>query len=1385
MLKRFILFIALSASSFAATNDIIRKSVTPSYSRGPLHSFVVRSNVIYGAQEAGSLGIWSVSGTNFTHRGYINTGGGAWGIDVVGNYAFMADQGLGLQIIDCSNIDAPVKVGRYNTSGQSQDVLVTNDVAFVADNYGGLQIISVTNKASPSLLGTYDSPGLGYGVDVYGQYAFLADYLNGIQVISITNLAVPTLVTNYDTPGRALRVKAVGNFLYVSDWDSGMQILSITNPAAPTLVGSYNTSGDAEAIDVVGNTAYIADFTGGLVAVDVSTPSSPALKSVLTTGGYGYDISIDPLNSNRAYLSDHYPSIRYVDISQPTNMVIVGGFNDAATARRLVIRGNTAFVSTVGDIEVWDVSNRTTPTLLSKSTTRRSTSLDYDGAGVLAVADEFDGLVTFGVTNLSSPVRLGSLALGAIPEEVVLSNNLAYVSKAASGVQILSITNPASPVSIGSYNTAGSASGMCLVGTNLYVADGTSGLVVLDVSNPGTPELVGSVSLGGLDATDVKVLGNLAYMAVGDNGVSVVSVTNPSSPVLLSTYNTAGTSYGVFPVNQSNIVVADGSKGVIILNASDPFAVIPNGSITNSENAQSSDVAVSGTLVGSAAYQMNLDLLEVAGFASSSSPSPGDTISAAVLPKGWQLSWTLAGMTNGGTYAFGLGSSNTLTEPKVVITYTAQGYDGNGDLTTVTVTNYVGARSRAVVITGSGDPNVADETLSGTNLTINLSLADYIPSGASNISVSIAAGVYTASGITNSATTIIASNLSAQPYWKAIANWVTPPAQDHNTSSASLELVAFHRSAQDERPIRCVRIIGTDQHSNTVSGVFSNWSVSTGDALPFGRIACSIPITGLTQGDLVRWDFVAYPWVGDTNSVFDTRQNTYTGITPLPSSITNLVNHTGEFLGSYALVRTNGNNSTGKALSATQYALSPGSLTNAFATIEGALEAIAGTNNMLNSHNDVDVSYVLLDQGHHAYTGGTITGGALTTTKSWLTITTNIGASTDQTFVDSGSGTKDFNKRVRMKGISLGGSANVFSGGGYLLWEDCDVTESATQYVIAPTDALVWYILRGTIRDCAQGIRYAAGYSTSPVLRGVTFDGFSGNIHVYTMVGCLITNSPNAIIRFDFPSQPTPAPDYQICYNVAKYGDSTLSSSFQGPKDYTIQNGYFIGNVLLESTTNNINNLAWDFGADNAIHLTNALIWHVTDVGRKNFVGYNDTGTNAAYRIGWQWVNNYSDDYNNKSYDHGSTEPNANTNRIGAEALKHGVGYSGSILSELANIGASSSFLPIVFSGIKTWYPSTTTDTNFAKFVRRGAFDGGASSGIGGGDYRPNTNSPLVGMPWRRVLPYDIGGNQRAAVDAAGAWTSGLTSSGVTDGTIVLKVRITGNAIIVKSVTIQ
>ncbi|MFN4844118.1 MAG: DUF4347 domain-containing protein [Dolichospermum sp.] len=308
--------------------------------------------------------------------GNYNTTGIAYGVQVVGNYAYVADWSSGLQIINISNPAVPTLVGTYDTSSYAHGVQVVGNYAYVADGYSGLQIIDISNPTTPTLKGNYDTSASARGVQVVGNYAYVADDYSGLQIIDISNPTTPTLKGNYDTSGWACGVQVVGNYAYVIDYDpglqidSGLQIIDISNPAAPTLVGNYDTSGSARGVQVVGNYAYVADGYLGLQIIDISNPTTPTLKGNYDTSEFAWGVQVV---GNYAYVADHYSGLQIIDISNPAAPTLVGNYDTSGVALGVQVVGNYAYVADAhGGLKIIGVSEFTSgkqaPTNITLST---------------------------------------------------------------------------------------------------------------------------------------------------------------------------------------------------------------------------------------------------------------------------------------------------------------------------------------------------------------------------------------------------------------------------------------------------------------------------------------------------------------------------------------------------------------------------------------------------------------------------------------------------------------------------------------------------------------------------------------------------------------------------------------------------------------------------------------------------------------------------------------------------------------------------------------------------------------------------------------------------------------------------------------------------------
>ncbi|MFM6097474.1 MAG: DUF4347 domain-containing protein [Dolichospermum sp.] len=296
--------------------------------------------------------------------GTYDTSGIAMGVQVVGNYAYVADGDSGLQIIDISNPAAPTLKGNYDTSGNVWGVQVVGNYAYVADWTSGLQIIDISNPTTPTLKGNYDTSGYASGVQVVGNYAYVADGYSGLQIIDISNPAAPTLVGTYDTPGAAIDVQVVSNYAYVADDWLGLQIIDISNPTTPTLKGNYDTSGWARGVQVVGNYAYVTNYglqlriqiDSGLQIIDISNPTTPTLNGNYDTSNSALGVQVV---GNYAYVANDSSGLQIIDVSEftnkaPTNLTL------STTAQQDIIDadyGEDTIISTWTNLQQNDTIN--------------------------------------------------------------------------------------------------------------------------------------------------------------------------------------------------------------------------------------------------------------------------------------------------------------------------------------------------------------------------------------------------------------------------------------------------------------------------------------------------------------------------------------------------------------------------------------------------------------------------------------------------------------------------------------------------------------------------------------------------------------------------------------------------------------------------------------------------------------------------------------------------------------------------------------------------------------------------------------------------------------------------------------------------------------------
>jgi len=147
-----------------------------------------------------------------------------------GRYAFVADYGGGLQVVDVTNPLQPQRVGNgLAVSGGASRVAVSGDRVYLASSgqqNAHLSIIDVSNPAHPEQLGTV--PGLFEGsLDSYGDFVLLPSLSLGLLVVDLTDPSHPVTEATVNTPGGVSSVCRVGNLVYMGDTAAVLDVVDL------------------------------------------------------------------------------------------------------------------------------------------------------------------------------------------------------------------------------------------------------------------------------------------------------------------------------------------------------------------------------------------------------------------------------------------------------------------------------------------------------------------------------------------------------------------------------------------------------------------------------------------------------------------------------------------------------------------------------------------------------------------------------------------------------------------------------------------------------------------------------------------------------------------------------------------------------------------------------------------------------------------------------------------------------------------------------------------------------------------------------------------------------------------------------------------------------
>lgn len=247
----------------------------------------------------------------------------AWEVAVQGDYAYIASTGL--RIVDVADPKAPVLVGAIESPNITVDLAIEGNYVYVAERYAGLRVIDVTSPTNPLEVGAYITPTLQpfSSIDVAGDYAYLGKWYDaGLLILDVSNPAAITFASTLPS-SYVLDVDATGDYVYLTT-GSNLRVIDVTNPTSPFEVESYPPPPDSAfyAIQVVGDYAYVAG-KDGLYILDVSDPTSIDQLAFYPDGNNTNVIRDVVVSGNRAFLTAPFEHLEVFDVSDPTTPVLL------------------------------------------------------------------------------------------------------------------------------------------------------------------------------------------------------------------------------------------------------------------------------------------------------------------------------------------------------------------------------------------------------------------------------------------------------------------------------------------------------------------------------------------------------------------------------------------------------------------------------------------------------------------------------------------------------------------------------------------------------------------------------------------------------------------------------------------------------------------------------------------------------------------------------------------------------------------------------------------------------------------------------------------------------------------------------------------------------
>ena len=552
---------------------------------GNAYDIAFRGNYAYVA--SGQDGFYVIDKSNTQQLkliGFDTSAKDATQLGVLSQYVYIADGRIGLRANESPVAFIFQNANLSDSGGSFDNVVVKGNYAYVAAGPSGLQVVDISNLRAPVQV-PFDDPmndDYATGLDIQKDTLFVTYRKRGVVEYMLDqspNQPVPSDI-EAGIAGTANDIVVSGNFAYVAGGDGGFFSIDFSNSVSP-IIHSLQTPGIAKKVFVLGNRAYVADGPAGIQIISISDPTNPLLLNTIDTPGDAVSLyvakQVDESGAVRTYafVADGSTGLYVVDVTDTNHPTEVARYETSNFANDVIVQGTVVFLADETDgLLSLDIDKISAPQLLgNQNTPGKAQGLYLRNDAIMFVADANHGLRIIDVGDPRQPDEIGFADVPKFVRKIVPQGEYGYAVDGSDGLWVLDISTPENPLPVSFYDTPGDALDIAIAGQFAFVADGRAGLQVVDISNKHQPFFVGAYDKI-KNVTGIAVRGNYAYALADDGQLHILHWITPEHITEVAAYPTKGMPLDL-SLYQDYVYIAEGDQGIEVVKIEDPRSPAP------------------------------------------------------------------------------------------------------------------------------------------------------------------------------------------------------------------------------------------------------------------------------------------------------------------------------------------------------------------------------------------------------------------------------------------------------------------------------------------------------------------------------------------------------------------------------------------------------------------------------------------------------------------------------------------------------------------------------------------------------------------------------------------------------------------------------------------